>query len=705
MPAASDSPLAVFIASEDRELARLAFSEFVAKHEAEAIAEIDAEIAKLQTPADVRRWQRKVRRKLADVIGPFPEPTPLRPKITGAVERPGVRIEKVIFESRPNYFVTANVYVPTGHPLPAPGVLIPCGHVELGKGNRMYHSAAMGLALKGYVSMCYDPTGQGERSECYDARRGHWVHREVPQHHYTSKPMLLAGVSLPAWRIWDAMRCLDILCDRDEVDAKRIGVMGNSGGGAMTLMTTAIDERVVACTACHPGGSLENSQLNGRRPPDRFIYSLLAPRPCRIVVGNQSGETRHVDKLAILRPFYQASGCPERVQLVWVDGKHDLHLPKRKAAYEWLGRWLDHHDASPDEPTFRPCAEKTLWCTKTGQVLTSVRSATTMQKLNAERVAERAPKRTVPKTKAAAKKQLDALRRAVRRRIGFVGCDEPLNAHTVGVREIDGGQVELLVFESEPGIPIPSLCFVPDGCPGDAPVVVHVSEAGKPTTLGPQSLPVRLMRTGLPVLSIDVRDAGETSVCEIDNRDNWPEKTRNWRDFNGTRWTHDVLAIRSWGFGRTRSGMRVLDVLRAVDLAGELPGFRSRRVVAVGEGRGGVWVLKAAAFDTRVVAVAAVKMLASYRFITDHVEFNQFEHFFVPGALLDYDLPDLPALVAPRPVLLLNTVDGMSKPLSDAAARRAFAFARDAHDALDGAFTLARVAGPASVAKRVAGIV
>jgi cephalosporin-C deacetylase-like acetyl esterase len=704
MPARSDLSLAVFTAAEDRELARVAFPEFLAKREAEAAVELDAEIAQLASPADVRRFQRKARRKLADLLGPFPDRTALRPKTTGVVERSGVRIEKVLFESRPDYPVTANVYIPMRHPLPAPGVLLPCGHSKNGKAARGYHRAGMGLALKGYVAMIYDPTGQGERSECFDARRGNWVRREVPQHHYTGKPCFLTGLTLAGWRTWDGIRCLDYLCGRDDVDAERIGVLGCSGGGAMTMLISCIDERVVACAPSHPGGSMENTQLNGRRPPDRLIYSLLAPRPCRIIVGKESGETGHLDKLALLKPFYEACGCPERLEFEWVAGGHDMNLPKRAPSYEWLGRWLGHFDATRHEPPFRPCSEKTLYCTKTGQVLTSIRGATTMQKQNATRAAQLAPDRSVPKAKTALRKRLASLRRAVRKRIRFEPCTEPLHAHTVRIDATGGGQIEALLFESEPGIPVPASCFVPEGCRDDAPVVLHVRDAGKPTTLRPAPLPLRLMQKGLPVLSIDVRDTGETSLCEIDTRDMWPPRTRNWRNFNGSRWSHDALAIRAWGVGRTRSGMRVLDVLRAVDLLGGLDDFRARPVVAVGEGRGGVWVLKAAAFDQRIAAVAAVRMLGSYRRITDNAEYNQFEHFFVPGALLDYDLPDLPALVAPRSVMLLDAVDHMSERLSDAATRKTFAFARDVYAAFGAAdaLTVARTAGPASLAKRIA---
>ena len=698
--------LCVFTNKKARARAAAALDELLRKAESEKERKIDAEIAKLKSPADVRRWQRNARKDLARILGEFPRRTPLRPRVVGRIDRNDILVEKVILESQPRYYVTANLYIPKGRPLPAPGVLVPCGHAKQGKGYRLYREAGIGLARKGYVAMVYDPTGQGERSECFDPKtRRHIVRREVPQHHYTGKPTFFTGMTLAGYRTWDGVRCLDYLCSRKEVDASRIGVMGNSGGGAMTLLITAVDERVTACAASHPGGSMENTHLRGRRPPDRRLYSLIAPRPCRIIVGDASGETRHVDKLKAMKPFYTAYGCPERVELVWVDGKHDLKTPKREASYEWFNRWLRGPDQTPEEPPFRGVSERALFCTPGGQVQGSIKGQT-MQKLNALRARELAPKRAVPKTRAALKKQLDALRRKVKERICFRRARTPLKAKTVRTQKMPGGVIESLVFDSEPGMPVPALLFVPSDPRPGAPVVVHASDAGKPVAPGPATLPVRLARRGFPVLSIDVRDTGETSIGPITDEDNWPPKTRNWRNFNGTRWSHDLLAIRALGIGRSRSAMRVLDVIRTVDLVRERDDLRDRPIVVAGEGRGGIWAMKAAAFDKRIAAAAAIGTLASYRMLTDNPEYNQFEHFWMPGALLDYDVPDLPALVAPRPVWILDPVDQMTRRLTDARARRLLAYPRDVYRVLrPNAFVVKRTAGTTtSVAKQLAAL-
>jgi dienelactone hydrolase len=695
-----DGDLRVFKSKRSREIARRAFGDLLARLEKSRLARIDAEIARLRTPADVRRWQGRVRRDLHEILGEFPKRAPLRPRVVGRIRRRDVVVEKVVFESQPRYYVTANLYLPAGGAaLPAPGVLIPCGHSAAGKTCPAYRDAGLCLARRGFVALVYDPTGQGERSECYDpATRRHIVHREVPQHHWTGKPTFLTGMTLAGYRTWDGLRALDYLCSRREVDAGRIGVLGNSGGGALTLLVTACDPRVTACVACHPGGSMENTHLRGRRPPDRRLYSLIAPRPCRIVVGDASGEeARHRIKLEIMKPFYRKFGCPDRLELVLVDGKHDLKTPKREAAYEWFARWLACPGIAVREKPFRSISQRRLLCTKTGQVQGSLGGAT-MFSLNRARAACIAPARKRPRSRKEAVRQRERLIRAVAARICYRGSSSPLRERTVRRGRGAGVDVEVLVFESEPGMPVPALLLAPRGAGPGAPVVIHAAECGKPTSLRRSSLPLRLARRGCRVLSVDVRDAGETSLGPILDDDNWPEGSTDWRAFNGRRWAHDLLAIRALGVGRSRSAMRVLDVVRAIDLLGRRGLLKRGGPFLVGEGRGGAWCLKAAALDRRAAGVCAVRVLGSYRMITDNHYYKQFEHFWVPGALADYDLPDLPALVAPRPVLVLDPVDQMSRRMPEKSARRLYGFARATFGALGNPRGLAvmRTAGSAA---------
>jgi cephalosporin-C deacetylase-like acetyl esterase len=669
--------MSAFARQPERAQATRAFDVFLAAAESTRARRLDAAIARLRTPADVCRWQQDVRSRLAELLGDFPERTPLRPRVVGRIDRPKFTVEKIILESRPGYYVTANLYLPRGRTSPVPGILIPCGHAADGKCARPYSAAGICLAMQGNVALIFDPTGQGERSECIDPDTGrHLVRLTVCQHHWTGKPCLLTDTTLAGYRTWDGIRCIDYLLTRPEVDPRRIGVMGNSGGGIMTLLITAVDARVAACAASHPGGSCENMLLRGYQPPERDLLSLIAPRPCRIIVGETSGEEAyHRVSLNILKPFYQAAGCPERLDLVLVDGVHNLFAPKREASYAWLNRWFGRESEDGREPRFQPIAAKKLLCTARGQVQLSL-GGETMCSLNRARAERIAPKRMAPQTEAERLRQRKALLIALKKRLCFTRFTGPLQAKSRGVSRMGDLEVERFVFESEPGLPVPALLLTPKLLRHDAPVVVHASEEGKPRTLDADSLPVLLARSGFRVLSLDVRDTGEGALCDTPP---FPDRHRKGMcAYIPELWRHELLAIRALGVGRTRSGMRVLDILRAGDWLNSR-GLLGRGFAVVGEGRLGIEALKAAALDPRVVAVAAVRTLASYRLITDNPYYNQFQHFWTPGALKDYDIPDLPALVAPRPVAFVGAVDQMTRPLGKADLARRFVWAKAAY--------------------------
>ena len=119
--------------------------------------------AALRTKSDAEAYVREVRSKIQQCLGPWPEKTPLNPRITGTLKRDTYKIEKVIFESRPNFPITANLYIPTGKKVPMPAVLGTCGHGDPGKATPIYQSFAQGLARQGYVVLIFDPIGQGEK--------------------------------------------------------------------------------------------------------------------------------------------------------------------------------------------------------------------------------------------------------------------------------------------------------------------------------------------------------------------------------------------------------------------------------------------------------------------------------------------------------------------------------------------------------------
>src|SRR6185295_9476801 len=159
--------------------------------------------AALKSKADAEVYIKEVRQKIQLCFGPWPERTPLNARVTGVVERDVYRIEKVIFESRPNFPVTANLYIPKGRPFPLPGVVGTCGHSDNGKAGETYQSFAQGLVRQGYVVLIFDPIGQGERLQYVTPEFKPRMGGGVSEHLHGGNQQFLVGEFFGAWRAWD----------------------------------------------------------------------------------------------------------------------------------------------------------------------------------------------------------------------------------------------------------------------------------------------------------------------------------------------------------------------------------------------------------------------------------------------------------------------------------------------------------------------
>jgi dienelactone hydrolase len=201
---------------------------------------------KLRTHEDVVKLQNELRERALDVIGGLPQQrTPLNARIVDTVRMDGYRIEKVMFESVPGLHVTALVYVPDAPAGPKPAVLVGCGHSPLGKAFVNYQNIAGRLAKRGYVVICWDPVGQGERSQFWDqARNRSRFNLVCGEHAILGNLATLAGTSLTRWMVWDGMRAVDYLLTRADVDPKRLAITGTSGGGFQSLWIGALDPRI-----------------------------------------------------------------------------------------------------------------------------------------------------------------------------------------------------------------------------------------------------------------------------------------------------------------------------------------------------------------------------------------------------------------------------------------------------------------------------
>ncbi len=212
-------------------------------------------VAALRSRADAERYVEAARRAIGRAFGPWPTRTPLNVQTTGILERRAYRIENLLFESRPGLFVTANLYLPAPRSAAGgrcPAVLGLCGHSENGKAYPQYQGLAQGLARQGFVVLILDPIGQGERWQVDRGGPGSPFDNCCDEHNMWGKQLGLVGECFGAWRVWDARRALDVLLDRPEVDPRRVGATGVSGGGTLTTFLHALEPRLtMSAPACY----------------------------------------------------------------------------------------------------------------------------------------------------------------------------------------------------------------------------------------------------------------------------------------------------------------------------------------------------------------------------------------------------------------------------------------------------------------------
>ncbi len=228
-------------------------------------------LASIRSRRQALSYQADVQRAIRKAFGPRPKKTPLEVQITGVVERRAHRTEKVLFQSRPGCLVTANLYIPNDLERPAPGVIGSCGHSMAGKQEPLYQGFCQRLAHNGFVALIFDPFNQGERDQYYGLKDRESVRACTRAHNMMGKQLDLLGDWFGAWRAWDAVRALDYLLTRPEVDPTRVGLTGNSGGGTMTTWTWAWEPRfTMAAPSCFVT-SFQNN-LENELPADAEQY-------------------------------------------------------------------------------------------------------------------------------------------------------------------------------------------------------------------------------------------------------------------------------------------------------------------------------------------------------------------------------------------------------------------------------------------------
>ncbi len=635
------------------------------------LAERARKIAGFTSPQQVTERKAYIRERMMQTLGgAFPARTPLNARIVGVIEREGYKIEKVIFESQPKFYVTASLYLPTRGRGPFPAILFPLGHEEGAKAHDTWQQVLGSFAQKGYVALAWDQIGQGERVQMYDTDFGESkVRHSTTEHTILGIQCLLTGDNLARYTIWDGIRALDYLLSRSEVDATRIGLTGNSGGGTHTSYLAALEDRIhVAAPSCYitswsalldtigPQDAEQNlvPWIGAGLDHGDFIYAF-APRPFLMLSAIRDffsiGGARATYKEA--QGIYKLMGAPEKLSMVEADDGHGYSKPRRLASYRWFGRWLKGADDQEPEPEVVIATEEELFCTEAGQVTVSLGGETVFT-LNQQRAEQLRPKGR-PFTS-------EEIRNRVRSLTAYEAPKNVLAVKPYGEITRTGYRIEKLVYESEPGILIPSLLFVPEGGSARKPAMIYVHGRGKSAAAAVGGEIEQFVKAGVIVLAIDLRGMGETRSRNAEGNDDFPVY---FGDFES--------AMTALHIGRPLVGMQMTDVLRGVDLLAARPDVERTKIYGFGKDAGAIPLLHAAAMDNRLSKIALEGMLASYQTVIQQQIHRQVFEQVIPGVLRSYDLPDVIAALAPRQVWIVNGVNALGQKMKLADLKKQYA--------------------------------
>lgn len=607
----------------------------------------------------VEAYQQKVREAFLRSLGGLPERNrnPSADAVeTGRLERDGYHIRKLIHQSLPGVYVTSNLYVPSRLDGRAPAVLVGCGHSRDGKASSAYQRVCIDLVRAGFVVLIMDAPGHGEQVQCLDPDTGKpVVGTNTHEHSFLQLGASLTNHNVARYFIANAQSALDLLAALPEVDAERIGMTGNSGGGTLTQYLMVLDPRVKAAMPTCSVTTRASYLATGSRVYDgeqnlfgaisgpldyADLLASFAPRP--LLVGAAEYDFFAIegvlDAVQSAQAVYRAAGAPDAIgHVVAAEQAHGFTTPLRRACVAFFARHLQGREAQPfnDEPAVE--TPEALQCTRSGQVITEFADARSMLDLFRDEWLAARSKAPTPTREALTQKLLPAAQPP--------RPSQPLRVRRTGTQRSPAGVAERVFFFSEPAVavtaaiyqPTPTvavnkavLLLIPDGTEGQAPFAAEIAE--------------RVARGEL-VMVFDVRGTGAVRMHDTTSGKGLAFRSTEFRSASD----HFML-------GTSLAARRTYDVLRALEyLRGRLAGTDTRMPVTIsGHGWPAIYGLLAAAVDGHIDAPTFAGLPASwleaYELKPDQPE-RISPSLIAPELGGDFDIEDLLRLAGATPLL------------------------------------------------------
>lgn len=589
-----------------------------------SFAHIDKVRFKHINEGTIAQYQSELREKFKKSLGNyFENKCPLNAKTTGVIELENYKIEKVIYESMPEFFVTANLYAPKKLTAKAPAILINLGHWDDGKADHDHQKLAGNLAEMGFIVLIYDSIGIGERIQLLDRKSGKSLAgSSVYEHETLGLKTLAKNINIANFFIQDAIRSIDYLVSRDEVDDKRIGTIGASGGGMLTIYLMVIEDRIAAaaptCYICGKKAFLHAKQVADAEQQldstikDGFEHAenciAFAPRPLLI-------NTAMYDEFPIkgsmgifedVKPFYKAMGAEENLEFATEYTGHGMYVAQRIAAYKFFQKHLGNPEEAPDyERGIKLLKVGELSVTPLGQVMEIPRSRNVLDVLsdiNFNKYSHithddirdllRMPKREKPK---------------------MIIFDKLMEQN--GIEHIK------LVVESEAGIEIPVNILRKDK---NGKTTLILNNDGKPAILLGSYL--ERILNGETLVFCDYRGTGETKYgvcyCVGNNSDVWLDRY----------YFHTYMML-----GRILAGCRVFDVLQVIEAVPQ----DNNGIHIEADGEAALIALLVGLFEDRVSEITSMDMLNSYESLLKEKIISWDAAITIPDILNVADIPQI----------------------------------------------------------------
>lgn len=611
----------------------------------------EAVISRLTTREQWQKRQAEVRAKLANAIGAFPQKTPLNPVITGTLRKEGFTVEKLYYESRPGYHVTAAMFIPDQRQEKAPAILFCSGHSENGFRSAAYQHLILNYVKKGFIVLAFDPVGQGERMQYQpdELKKGATV-----EHSYAGVQTFMTGVPAANYFIWDGIRSIDYLLTRKEVDPARIGIAGRSGGGTQSAYIAAMDDRVLASAPeCYITTFDKLIRSNGPQDAEQNLMfglesgidmadflEVRAPKPTLIVATTRdifaiqgTRDSYHEAKTA-----FKVFGKADQIQMTEDDAGHASTLKNREASYAFFQKYLDN-PGSPVDLEVEILTDKELHVTPEGKVIPWLKGQS-MFSLNEKYAKELAEKRANNRRPNA--EFPDDLRKKV---ISVSGFAKPAGKKDIvfsGRMQRASYAIEKYLVRGSGDYYIPVLWLKPGKKSGTTVLLLH--EEGKAQVVRKEELADQLANRGFEVVVPDLSGIGELGNGFIKGGDSVVED----------------VPLNLWFFGmlthKSLVASRAEEIAILADVIGKA-GTSQTILAGVAVGTLTSDLLHAAAIENPFSKLVLISPLTSYQSIAEERLYKpKFALSAVPGALTKYDLPDLVESLSTQGLLLINPV-------------------------------------------------